>query len=309
MTSLISGVAHARLSAPDLGRMRAFLEDFGLIYVDGDKDRLFMRGSGDAPFIHVTERGAPGVAGFSYIAANEAVLRDLVKAGDAAGVEQIDEPGGGKRVRLRDPNGMEIALITGQTPAAPLPPRPKTRDAAGASVTERPARVRRFAHCALTTPDLVKSLDWFQTKLRLIPTDELYVGQEDNTLGRFLRINQGETPQDHHILFVFRGAAAGVHHISFEVESPDEIFVGFNHLDKSGGHDHVRGIGRHALGAQLFDYWMSPFNQMHEHWHSSEHMTEQSAFNRIRIGEGMSYDYGERPPERFVKQSSPLVIA
>jgi hypothetical protein len=52
---------------------------------------------------------------------------------------------------------------------------------------------------------------------------------------------------------------------------------------------------------------MSPFGQMHEHWISQERMTAASGFNRIRIGGGMSYDTGEKPPERFVKQATPIV--
>jgi len=75
----------------------------------------------------------------------------------------------------------------------------------------------------------------------------------------------------------------------------------------SGHHDHVRGIGRHALGSQIFNYWMSPCNQMHEHWKSQERMTANSKFNRISIGEGLSYDTGEKPSRRFVEQCSPII--
>jgi hypothetical protein len=52
---------------------------------------------------------------------------------------------------------------------------------------------------------------------------------------------------------------------------------------------------------------MSPYNQMHEHWKSQERMTANSKFNRIPIGEGLSYDTGEKPSRRFVEQCSPII--
>jgi hypothetical protein len=105
---------------------------------------------------------------------------------------------------------------------------------------------------------------------------------------------------------MLRGKRAGMHHVSYEVEGVDDIFFGFDHMIMRD-HDHVRGIGRHALGSQIFNYWMSPFNQMHEHWISRERLNANSKFNRIQIGAGMSYDTGEKPPQRFVEQATPMV--
>ena len=60
MTSPIRGIAYARLSAPDFGVMQEFLQQFGLIKVHRDSHRLYMRGTEESPFIHVTERGDRG---------------------------------------------------------------------------------------------------------------------------------------------------------------------------------------------------------------------------------------------------------
>ena len=53
----IEDVAFVRFRAPDLGEMRAFLSDFGLVAVEETQDRLVARGSGPSPVIHITERG------------------------------------------------------------------------------------------------------------------------------------------------------------------------------------------------------------------------------------------------------------
>jgi catechol 2,3-dioxygenase-like lactoylglutathione lyase family enzyme len=296
-------MSYVRLSAPDLGRMQAFLEDFGMVLVDRDARRLYMRGIGDAPFLHVTEVGEPGAISFAYDVA------DLGRAAALPGAEPeepLDAPGGGRRVRLRGPGGIWIELVTGRERVAPLPPRPLVRTPEGASRAAGPARVRRIAHTAYMTQDLPGTIDWYQRTLGVIPSDELVVGEPDDVLGQFDRIDLGDEPVDHHVIFLLRGRRTGMHHVSFEVEGVDDIFFGYDHMTRRN-HDHVRGIGRHALGSQIFNYWMSPDDQMHEHWISQERLNAGSAFNRVRIGEGMSYDTGEAPPKRFVEQASPLV--
>jgi hypothetical protein len=153
---------------------------------------------------------------------------------------------------------------------------------------------------------LSEVIDWYQRTLGVIPSDELFVGEPGNVLGQFDRLDLGDELVDHHVIFMLRGKRAGMHHVSYEVEGVDDIFFGFDHMIMRD-HDHVRGIGRHALGSQIFNYWMSPFNQMHEHWISRERLNANSKFNRIQIGAGMSYDTGEKPPQRFVEQATPMV--
>ncbi|HUO23888.1 MAG TPA: VOC family protein [Caulobacteraceae bacterium] len=306
MPSLISKMAFVRLSAPDLSRMEAFLLDFGMITAHRDERRLYMRGIGADPYLHVTELGPPGVISCAYQVDDEEVLKRLVRSGDASEIVTLDGPGGGKSAHLRDPNGCWIELVCGREPAEPVARRPAVRPPDGISKMSGSARVVRIAHTACMTPNLAPTIAWYQDKLKVIPTDELYIGTRDKVLGQFNRVDLGEELVDHHIVFILRGAAAGLHHVSFEVEGPDDIFFGFSHLEH-GGYDHVRGIGRHALGSQIFDYWMSPFNQMHEHWYASEKMNASSGMGYIQIGEGMTHDTGEKPPERFTKQATPYV--
>jgi catechol 2,3-dioxygenase-like lactoylglutathione lyase family enzyme len=307
MSSIISGIAYARLSAPNLDDMQAFLEHFGLLLAHRTETRLYMRGLGDEPFIHVTELGRPGHIGFAYNVVDETVLDDLVRSGRAARVEYIDEPGGGRRVLLHDPNGFEIELVHGRERVAPIAPRAALRAPNGPSFMPGPSRIRRLVHCAIATPLLNETIDWWRGTLRLLPTDELYVGEPDNRLGLFLRVDSGDTLVHHHILFVVRNPNAGVHHISFEVDDTDDLFMGHDHLKRLNQYDHVRGIGHHPLGRQFFDYWMSPWNQMHEHWNTTELMNADSAFNRHRVDGGLAHEHGEKPPERFVRQSSPVI--
>lgn len=306
MASPITGIAYARLSAPDLGIMEEFQQAFGLLTVHRDADRLYSRGIGDSPFLQVTERGDPGTIAFGYDAVDESVLHDFVASGAARSVTDMDEPGGGKRIVLTDPNGFEVEVVSGRERAAPLQPRPAIRGPGGASIRRGPSRIRRLSHGVLTTPRMKETLDWYHTTLRLLPSDEIYGGTPDNRLGVFSRIDRGDEPVDHHVMFVVRHAKAGAHHASFEVEHVDDIFMGYDHLHRLGRYEHVRGIGRHALGCQIFDYWMSPFEQIHEHWISTERMNARSGFGSHRVDSDMAHDHGDKVTPRFSQHSSPM---
>ncbi|MDA0240314.1 MAG: catechol 1,2-dioxygenase, partial [Proteobacteria bacterium] len=57
----------------------------------------------------------------AFHARSEEDLEILSKAEGASAVEEIDEPGGGKRVRLTDPNGLQVEAIWGMDNVDPLP--------------------------------------------------------------------------------------------------------------------------------------------------------------------------------------------
>jgi hypothetical protein len=120
-------LAYGRLRAPDLDLMEEFLTRFGMTRAERTPTALYMRGTDPVHHIHVTEKGDPKFVGFAYAAASEDDLHRLAEAPGASAVEPIDEPGGGKRVRLTEPNGYQIEVVHGIASVAPLkiPPRQK----------------------------------------------------------------------------------------------------------------------------------------------------------------------------------------
>src|SRR5262245_26339385 len=112
-------LAYGRLRSPDLDRQEAFLTDFGMVRADRTRTALYMRGT-DAPHhIHVTELGEPRYVGIAVHAASMEDLEKVSLTEGASGIESIDEPGGGKRVRLTDPDGYQVEVVHGM---ATLPP-------------------------------------------------------------------------------------------------------------------------------------------------------------------------------------------
>jgi hypothetical protein len=63
------------------------------------------------------------------------------------------------------------------------------------------------------------------------------------------------------------------------VQDIDDLFIGHNHLERLGKYEHMRGVGYHVPGGQVFDYWLDPWGQMHEHWITTRQFTAKSPMN------------------------------
>src|SRR5580658_1493102 len=121
----IEDVAHVRFRAPDLGEMRAFLDDFGLAVAESTDKRVVARGSGASPVLHVTELGEPGFAGVAFRAESVADLERLAAA-EGVPIAASDLPGGGQVVTLADPDGHRIGVVAGQAATEPALPQAHT---------------------------------------------------------------------------------------------------------------------------------------------------------------------------------------
>jgi len=309
----IRAIAYARLRAPDLDLAESFLTDFGMVRSARTSTALYMRGSGPLHHLHVTELGPPAFVGFAYAVDDPDDLERIARFPGASGIEPIDEPGAGRRVRLREPNGFQIEIVHGIESVAELPIEPYPQHATkesmkpppGMRVKFGPSRIRRISHGVLATPDVPGTVRWWREVLGVIPTDDMYAGSYDNLIGSFNRIDAGDQPVDHHVIFVLKNTVAGLHHLSFEVEDVEDIFLGNEHLERVGKYEHLRGIGRHILGSQVYDYWLDPWNRMHEHWKSSERFTAANGPSRMLVGEGFVSEYGDPPSPRFVHHVTP----
>lgn len=288
----IRDIAFTRLRAPDLDIMEQFLLDFGMVRAARTATALYMRGTGPAHHIHITEKGDEGFISLAYYARSEADLQQIALAPGASAVHALDEPGGGQRVLLTEPtNGFRIEIVHGiqQLPELPIEYRHPSFSAdvmSGFGDPTRlkfgPAHVRRISHGVLSTPHLRETMDWFKTTLGLLRTDEFYSGnREDGLIGCFYRLDRGSDPVDHHVLNCYRNPTAGYQHASFVVESIEDMLIGHNHLAKVGKYTHMRGVGYHPPGGQVYDYWLNPWGQMHELYFPTQQFTSPSPSNAM----------------------------
>jgi catechol 2,3-dioxygenase-like lactoylglutathione lyase family enzyme len=310
----VADIAYARLSAPDLDRQEEFLTHFGLARAARTGTALYMRGSDPAHHLHVTELGEPRFIGFAYRAADEDALATLTRVPGASGIEHIDEPGGGKRVRLTDPNGLQIEIVHGLDTVAPLPLAENPINSASerqkrlgtlTRLTPGPVPVKRLGHGVIVTTDLQKTLAWYRETLGFIPSDEIFRDDERNVISSFNRLDRGENYVDHHVFFCMQGPKAGLNHIAFEVANFDAVMTGHEHLQSLGTYKPIWGVGRHVYGSQIFDYWADPWGRVHEHMTDSDMLNASAAPNLNRAAPGGNRSqWGDSMPAHFINYAT-----
>lgn len=267
-------VAYVRFHAPDLAVMEAFLCDFGMIVAERTEDRLVMRGHGTSSFLHATDRAdEAGFAGFG-IWVNSLDDLERIAAHDGKVIEDLDTPGGGKVVRLADPDGFLVEVVTGQTPVEAIPFERREvwnqggtypRETLLRRVVQGPSHLQRLGHVVLGVSDFRRSEAWYKERFGMVTSDEIRPAPEV-AIGAFMRCDRGDQPCDHHTIFLLeRPMPPSFMHAAFEVADLDDLMTGHEHL-KAAGWDHFWGVGRHYLGSQVFDYWKDPWGHEIEHW-------------------------------------------
>jgi hypothetical protein len=306
-------IAYGRLRSPDLDVMEEFLTRFGLVRSERTPTALYMRGTDPPHHIHVTEKGDPKFIGLAYYAESEDDLERLTRAPGASAVENIDEPGGGKRVRLTEPNGYQIEVVHGLATLPTIPAKrqrlntgdqPTARAGELMRLPKGPSHVKRVAHGVLMTSKFDETLAWFRDTLGFICSDDVYAGERSNVIGSFNRCDRGDVYVDHHVFFCLRHDKTGLNHLSFEVPDIDDVAMGHDHLVSFGKYEHMWGIGRHVLGSQVYDYWADPWGRVHEHWADSDRLNLANGSNLVSVEEGLVSQWGEAPPEKFINHAS-----
>jgi len=309
----VRDLAYGRLRSPDLDAAEEFLTHFGMLRAARTPTALYMRGTDAHHHLHVTEKGDPAFVGLAYYATSPDDLQRLAKLPGASAVESIDEPGGGRRVRLREPNGYQIEVVHGieALPAIPVPEQPMNTGSqplrrAGELMRLRksPTPVKRMGHGVLGTPKVRETAAWFRETLGFICSDDVYAGTQDHLIGSFNRCDRGDEYVDHHTLFCVLNERAGLNHMSFEVPDVDAVFKDHQYLERLGKYEHMWGVGRHLLGSQVYDYWADPWGRVHERWADTDRLNARSGSNLLAAEEALVSQWGENPPERFIRHVS-----
>ncbi len=298
----IEDIAHVRYAAPDLGAMRGFLEDFGMSTFEAG-GRLYGKGGDGRAFFHVTE---PGEARFLAIGFRAETVGDLERlaAHEGAPVEDLAEPGGGKVVRLTDPDGYLVEVVAGQAKDEAAPPladqpfntaaaKPRFRQAV--RLDPAPAHVKRIGHAVLKVRDFRTSEKWYKDRFGFLTSDEVEAAK-DVPLGAFMRCDRGDKPADHHTLFLAQlPGELGILHAAFEVSNLDDLMLGHQHL-KAKKREAAWGVGRHIMGSQVFDYWKDPFGNELEHWTDGDLFTAADPPQKMPMSALLAVQWGSPHP-------------
>lgn len=304
----VRDIAWIRLRSPDLDQAEKFLTDFGLVRSERTPTALYMRGTDPSHHIHITEPGPARVLSVAFHADSEADLYRLAEqAAGASAVEALNEPGGGKRVRLKDHNGFTIEIVHGVAAVAPIPVQRlpsntgvrRERFGEFTRVVTAPSRVKRIGHAVFSTPDVKGSVAWVKRHFGFVCSEEVHVEDDPNELlASFVRADRGAEYVDHHVMMFGRHSRAGLNHVSFEVQDVDDVWAGHEWL-KQQGYRHCWGIGRHTLGSQIFDYWNDPWGRLHEHWTDSDLLNNTHPYHLLPRSQGLRSQWGPQGPQEF----------
>jgi catechol 2,3-dioxygenase-like lactoylglutathione lyase family enzyme len=306
----VSGLAYCRLRVPDLDKAEQFLVDFGLIPTTREQGRRYLRATDPSPYCYVIEEGPAHFLGFAFHAKSRADLETLARRMNRP-IEAIAAPGGGSRVRLKEPNGYDVDVVFGIEAASPIEIQRQVQNT-GAQPLQRagelfrlkrgqPTPVKRLAHVVMGSPVARATTDWFQETLGTISSDEIVAGPNKTFIGSFMRVDDGDEYVDHHAIFIVATPIVGLQHISFEVPDVDAVMADHHYLKGLGRYEHMWGVGRHLLGSQIFDYWSDPFGYFHEHWADSDRLNASTPTNIWDASDSMITQWGEDTPEHFKK--------
>ena len=304
-------LAYVRIQVPDLDQAERFFNAFGLRTRARTEDRLYLRSTGPEHHVLVAHVGEQKLLATAYELSSAEELERAARLEGASPIEAIGGPGGGRRVMLHDLDGNGVELVYGIETTAPIEVPKQVFNSASERDRRRnevvrphrgPSSVLRIGHVVIRSPQVHALRDWYTAMLGLLESDDVPAPDGDGLLMSFVRLDQGDTPVDHHVMQILKGGRNQIHHISFEVQDIDDLYVGHDAMAEAG-YRHMWGIGRHVQGSQIFDYWIDPFGVMYEHWTDTD-MLDASVKKGVTALADMHAPWGPRMPDDFIAHGS-----
>ena len=322
----IADIIYVRFELVELEAQKKYLNHFGMMLAHEDENSIYFRGTGTSPYIYVATKGKENkYIGSAYKANNFSDLEALSKEFDVDIVEN-NEPGGGHKVTVIDPDGIRVEVCHGMKEAEPIAVVSKVLNTGQSKqrenelqrfgkaadewqvhgdkwVYELSSKVKRLGHTAINCKDAQASVDWYSNVLGFLISNNC-IGPDGSSMGAFMRCDQGDKPVDHHTMnnmgLPGEGGALAYGHAGYEVQdSIDDLMAGHYHMKTVDEYYHEWGIGRHLLGSQMYDYWRDPHGFTHEHWTDGDLIdasvpTENSGFRDLAMAQ-----YGPEVPNTF----------
>jgi catechol 2,3-dioxygenase-like lactoylglutathione lyase family enzyme len=301
----VHSIDHFAIEVPDLEEARRYYQLFGLDVRDEDGG-LALHTFGHAHRWGRVAGGAP-TKRLRYLSfgAFDDEIDALAAHIDAEGLDRLAPPVGadsngiwfkgfdGLPINVRvaeksSPHDKSVFTLTSTGPgvsgAVPNSQAPKVEP-------------RRLSHFALFTTDVDAAIAFYERTLGLRLSDQS---------GPAVAFMHGPHGSDHHMLALVKSDRRGMHHVSWDVGSVQEVGLGMMQMAR-GGFDRGWGVGRHVLGANYFFYCRDPWGSYceysadidfipHDHeWPSGNHPEEDSMFL-----------WGPNPPEEFIQNFEPV---
>ena len=292
-------VDHIVMAVPDLAEGKRFYENFGL--------EVMQEGAA----VHLQTFGNPHRWGtlvegptkkllhisFGAYAQDMPAFRERL---DRLNIDRLPPPPGFESNGLwfHDPDGalIEIKVAEKCSPdeksrvSNPSPP-PNVR---GMMMRDEAPRVypRRLSHVLVFASDVPRSIQFYHDAVGLRLSDEA---------GGAVAFMHGMHGSDHHMLAFAKSSGGGLHHLSWDVQSIQDIGLGAMHMAEIGFHQGW-GLGRHVLGSNYFHYIRDPWGSWSEYSCDIDYIPRDAGWEgKSHSPENAFYLWGPTPPENFVR--------
>ena len=282
----IADIIYVRFELVELEAQKKYLNHFGMMLAHEDENSIYFRGTGTSPYIYVATKGKENkYIGSAYKANSFSDLEALSKEFDVDIVEN-NEPGGGHKVTVIDPDGIEVEVCHGMKEAEPIAVVSKVLNTGQSKqrenelqrfgkaadewqvhgdkwVYELSSKVKRLGHTAINCKDAQASVDWYSNVLGFLISNNC-IGPDGSSMG---------------VDGLAIGAGYG------EAENGSEAST------TGGDNAHTTAFANYSVGPVTFGAQMS-----YEHNNTTGTRDEETtawglAFN---VNENLSISYGER---------------
>lgn len=286
---------HVDFEVPDLDEAKNFYETFGLdVSKSGDVLEVRTHGN-DRPWARL-HRGNSKKLRYVSFGIYEDDLPVFVERIASLGLKQIAPltTTNANAIWIQDPHGVvvEIAVAPKRTLDKAHPRSSDARLDRGAPLRSKTSAVRprRMSHALLFTPDIAASQKFYIDTLGLRLSD-------DAGAVAFLHAPHGS---DHHVIAFAQSKGSGLHHLSWAVDSLEDVGLGAMKMAESG-FTRGWGVGRHVLGSNYFFYVRDPWGSYSEYSYDIDYVPVDLDWPSSRQSpEDGFYLWGPPPPDDFV---------
>ncbi len=264
---MITSLQHIALAVPDPEVGCQFYTDFGMeSRADGervvmrcagrDQDQIILIGGAERKRLHHICLGT-----------RQEDLSGIEERLAAAGVKLLDQPydGAGDGLWFEDTDGVLVCVRVAEEDSARGEPElhyntrgyKRRLNSRGCSEHSYVARPRRLGHILLFSADLPAKVELYTGALGMKLSDTV-----EGSAIAFLRSGNGG---DHHVIALAQSEKPGLHHVSFEFGTVDDIGMATTNMAEKG-HKSFWGLGRHVIGSNYFHYFRDPWGGLVEHF-------------------------------------------
>jgi catechol 2,3-dioxygenase len=240
MAAGVTGLRGVAFAVVDLDEaVRFYTEVWHLDLVEKTGESAYFRGTGPLHHILTLHRSPrPAIVNIVLDAADRRQVDALHAAVKAAGIGAVEAPGawrapgGGYGFGFKDPEGRNLAIVTG------------VEDRAG-PCEDQPDRPRKIAHVNLNAADCAGTCRFLIDVLGFRLSDE-------TVMARFVRCDRS-----HNNLVIGTKGPTTLNHVAFEMPDLDSVMRGAGRM-RDNGFPIEWGVGRHGPGNNVFAYFLGP---------------------------------------------------